>query len=263
MDGLLDGGAYEPISSKESADLLQLMQKCEHAVTNADVFVEDLSRELNILDGANIHSIMASEENIDKLMEMLERAISHTETIESRLNQYDDLLEHIRDSMDKMEGKTTSIETVNSNNKKLLECLEGVIQKLDLPYKHQAALSEADFSSSKKLRECVSAAKALQRALSADLDPSLREMKSVQSQIKRCEKMRDKFSKAIFRHLNNLFVHLGNDMDNLDSGSQQLKLTRRKHIHKDLMKFSELVHWLKAMDHKSFVALQVIGHHQC
>ena len=139
MDGFLNGGGYEPISSKESTDLLQLMQKCEHAVTNADVFVEDLSRELNVLDGANIYSIMASEENIDKLMEMLERAIAHTETIESRLNQYDDLLEHIRDSMDKMEGKTTSIETVNSNNKKLLDCLQNVVHKLDLPYKHQVS----------------------------------------------------------------------------------------------------------------------------
>ena len=55
---------YEAISAKEAQDLMQLMEKCDHAVTNADLFVEDLSKELNILDGANIHSIMASEENI-------------------------------------------------------------------------------------------------------------------------------------------------------------------------------------------------------
>jgi len=256
MDGFLNGGGYEPISSKESSDLLQLMQKCEHAVTNADVFVEDLSRELNVLDGANIYSIMASEENIDKLMEMLERAIAHTETIESRLNQYDDLLEHIRDSMDKMEGKTTSIETVNSNNKTLLDCLQNVVHKLDLPYKHQATLSEADLSSSRKLRECVTAAKALQRVLSADLDPNLAEMKSAQSQIKRCEKLRDRFARAVFKHLTNHFVHLGNDTEHLDAGTCHLKLSRRKHIHKELMKYSELVHWLKAMDPKSFATLQ-------
>jgi hypothetical protein len=59
-------GLYEPISSKEAADLMALMQKCDNAVTKADKFMDDLSRELNILDGANIHSIMASEENIDK-----------------------------------------------------------------------------------------------------------------------------------------------------------------------------------------------------
>ena len=51
------------------------MRNCEHAVTNADIFVEDLSRQLNILDGDNIYSIMASEENIDHLMEMLETSI--------------------------------------------------------------------------------------------------------------------------------------------------------------------------------------------
>jgi hypothetical protein len=74
------------------------------------------------------------------LMEMLEKAITHTEAIESRLNQYDDMLEHIRDSMDKMEGKTMSIETMNHNNKKLLDTLEKVLQQLDLPYKYQVAI---------------------------------------------------------------------------------------------------------------------------
>ena len=79
-----DTSTYEAIGPKEGGDLLALMSKCEHAVTNADIFVEDLSRELNLLDGANIYSIMASEENIDKLMGMLEEAINHTEDIEQR-----------------------------------------------------------------------------------------------------------------------------------------------------------------------------------
>lgn len=37
----------------------------------------------------------------------------------------------------------------------------------------------------------------------------------------------------------------------------KLYILFRKHIHKELMKYSELVHWLKAMDPKSFVTLQV------
>ena len=91
----------------------------------------------------------------------------------------------------------------------------------------QATLSEADLSSSRKLRECAIAAKALQRVLSADLDPSLAEMKSAQSQIKRCEKLRDRFARAVFKHLTNHFVHLGNDTEHLDAGSSHLKLSRR------------------------------------
>ena len=60
--------------------------------------------------------------------------------------------------------------------------------------------------------------------------------------------------------MNNLFVHLGNDTDTLaeSSSAGQLKLTRRKHVHRELMKYAELVHWLKAMDQKAFNSLQSI-----
>ena len=151
-----------------------------------------------------------------------------------------------------------SIETVNSNNKKLLECLETVIKQLDLPYRHQNALNEPDFSSSRKLRECIQAAKALQTVLESEIEPNLIQMTAVQDQLKRCNKIRSGFSKGIFRHLNNIFTHFGNDTDNLDSGSGQLKLTRRKHIHKELMKYAELVHWMKSMDVNGFEQLQTI-----
>ena len=54
---------------------MELMRGCEYAVSNADNFVDNLSRQLNVLDGDNIYSIMASEENIDHLMDMLETSI--------------------------------------------------------------------------------------------------------------------------------------------------------------------------------------------
>ena len=53
------------------------------------------------------------------------------------MNQYDDFLEHIRDSMEKMEGKTESLETVNNNNALLLGELNNVINKLQINYDYQ------------------------------------------------------------------------------------------------------------------------------
>ena len=55
-----------------------------------------LSRELSVLDGDNIHSMMASEEAVDNLMLLLTSSIQEVEVLESRLNQYDEFLEHIR-----------------------------------------------------------------------------------------------------------------------------------------------------------------------
>ncbi len=255
--------AYQAISDREAADLLTLMKSCNHAVTKADLFVEDLSRQLNILDGDNIYSIMASEESIDQLMKLLEDSIRHAENMESRLNQYDDLLEHIRDSMDKMEAGGGNFETVNTNNKRLYAELDTLVRHLELSYSQQQILGDPDFSSPIKLREAVEAARALQRALDLSaIDPRLTQMEAVKDQIKLCEKKRDKFSKCITRHLNNLFIHQGNDTDNLAdmsvASAAQLKLTRRKHNHRELAKFAELVHWLKVMDPKSFGNLQSI-----
>lgn len=263
-EDMADGETYQAINDREASDLLALMRNCEHAITNADIFVEDLSRQLNILDGDNIYSIMASEENIDHLMEMLETSIKHAESLESRLNQYDELMENIRDSVDKMEGKTGNFETVNLNNKKLLNLLEKVIKQLDLPYSYQQALTEVDFSQPQKLRDSIRAAQALERSLTTELEPSLLKLASVQDQRKRCERLRDKFSKSVCRHLNNVFVSLGNESENrldLSASGQtaavgELQLTRRRNIHKELIRFAELVHWMKTMDPKNFNALQ-------
>ena len=79
--------AYRAISDREASDLLTLMKSCDHAVTNADLFVDDLSRQLNILDGDNIYSIMASEESINHLMNLLEIGIKNAESLESRCSK--------------------------------------------------------------------------------------------------------------------------------------------------------------------------------
>jgi len=184
--------AYRAISDREASDLLTLMKSCDHAVTNADLFVDDLSRQLNILDGDNIYSIMASEESINHLMNLLEIGIKNAESLESRLNQYDDLMEHIRDSMEKMDDGGGNFETVNTNNKRLYNTLESLVSHLDLSYAQLQVLSEPDFSNPQKLKEAVKAAKSLEKALDlSGVDERLLKLAAVQDQVKLCEKRRD------------------------------------------------------------------------
>ena len=57
--------------------------------------MDDLQKQLNLLDGANIQSIMASEESVLKLMDMLGNAISHVEMLETQLDGYDDILDQV------------------------------------------------------------------------------------------------------------------------------------------------------------------------
>ena len=52
---------YQAISDKETTDLRALMSGCDTAVIAADEFADRLAKELSVLGGDNIHSMMASE----------------------------------------------------------------------------------------------------------------------------------------------------------------------------------------------------------
>ena len=239
--------------------LIVVIAGCDTAITAADQFAERLTAELSILDGDNIHSMMASEEAVDNLMMLLTSAITEVEHLEGRLNQYDDLLEHIRDSMEKMEGKTESLETVNDNNRKLLLDLDTLVTKLTISYEHQMLLQEADLTHTESLPGVVEAAQALANALMAPLPFSLTKMAAVQDQRKRMEKLKDRFSKPLCRHLNNVFVHLGNEGGEglgAHHSGRELCLPKRNDIHRNLSIYAGLMHWLKQMEPKSYQHLQ-------
>lgn len=79
---------------------------------------------------ANIHSMMASEAQVEALMKMIDSAYAEAEKIETRLDSYDEILQHVKDSIEKMADKNTSIEQTNANNSKLLEELDRLIVSL-------------------------------------------------------------------------------------------------------------------------------------
>ncbi|KAF3835117.1 hypothetical protein F7725_027675 [Dissostichus mawsoni] len=73
---------YQELSTREEQDIEGMMEMCEYAVSNAEAFAEQLSRELQVLDGANIQSIMASEKQVNILMQLLDEALGEVDTIE-------------------------------------------------------------------------------------------------------------------------------------------------------------------------------------
>lgn len=132
-------------------------------------------------------------------MSRIEKAVAEVERLETRVDAYDEVLCHIRDTMGKMEEKNLLIEVANRNNGKLRNCLEHVISQLDLPARHQAALNEADLATTNGLQEAIAAGKALVAAMNAEIEPALVQLAAVQEQRKRFDKWKTKFSHAITR----------------------------------------------------------------
>lgn len=188
-------------------------------------------------------------------MQQIDSAIDEVETVEKALDEYEEIMSNIKDSMEKMGEKNSMIEIANKNNVKLMQELEKIISQLDLSHAHQLALTDTDLTSLKGLQAAKDAGRALQNAMSCDIDPELLRLTAVQDQRKRFDKWKAKFSSTISRHLNNLFIHLGNDLgETMSSHRDDLKLPKHHH-HRELGAYQELMHWMKVMDPNAYEAL--------
>lgn len=251
---------FQALTEKEEVELNKLIADSNLAITDAELFMDQLSKNLQDLDGANVQSVLASEKQVNALIEQIEAAIEEANIVEARFDRYEDILCHVRDTMEKMGEKNTMIEVANNNNIKLLNELEKLITQLDLPHAHQMALTDTDLTTPQGLATAIAAAKALQTAMNCDIDPALLRLSAVQDQRKRFDKWKGKFSQIISRHLNNMFIHLSNDLGEsqlkeASSGSSELTLSKHGTVHKELSAYNELMHWLKAMDRKMYDGL--------
>lgn len=70
---------------------------------------------------------MSSGQKVEQLMQKLEEAIQEAEKVEQKLDSYDGILRHIRDTMEKMEEKNILIEIANKNNQKLMVELHNIV----------------------------------------------------------------------------------------------------------------------------------------
>ncbi|XP_017026432.1 exocyst complex component 1 [Drosophila kikkawai] len=246
---------FTALTDKEANELGKLFSECDFAIKDAEQFIEQLSRELHDLDGANIQSVLASEQKVLKMMEHIDNAISEADKFETRLDSYEDILGHVKETMEKIGGKNAMIEIANNNNIKLMKELNKVISQLDLPHSQQQALDEPDLKTANGRKAAIAAAQCLQQAMNSDIDPALLRLEAVQDQRKRFEKWKQKFSATVSRFMNNLFIHLGNEIGDMPVTSTDLTLPNHSNVHRELTPYTELMHWTKAMDRKTYDGL--------
>lgn len=258
--GLVQESDWKALSPKEESDVELMMSQCEYAISNAELFVEQLSKDLSVLDGANIHSIMGSEDQVLELMLLLDTALQQATRIEQKLDEYEQKIQSVKDLMDIMKDKDALINVRNKNHQRLLEELSSLVHKLDLDHSHVKVLLNADLCSQNGIFQCSQAAKALLKCSTADIHPSMEKMTAVQEQQKRFEKLKATFAKQLSHHLNNLFIHQGNEMGGgtLTLYSQELKLPQHTKCHRELLPYSDLMSWLKAVDNDSFLKLRKV-----
>jgi len=162
---------YQALTEKEEKDLEYLLSQTDNALSDAEKFMEQLAKDLSLLDGANIHSLMGSETQVIQLLNLLEDSEKEAGWIEAELDKYENVLQQARVAMTSVGEKNVSLETANYNNRLLLSELNSLVAELDVPHAQQLTLNNADLNSPVGLQNAIVAAKVLQRAMNAELKP--------------------------------------------------------------------------------------------
>ena len=76
---------------------------------------------------ANIQSIMASEKQVNILMQLLDEALGEVDTIEGKLSSYEEMLQSVKEQMDQISQSNRLIQISNTNNVKLLDEIQFLV----------------------------------------------------------------------------------------------------------------------------------------
>ncbi|KAB0340209.1 hypothetical protein FD754_023321, partial [Muntiacus muntjak] len=248
----------QELNAREERDIEIMMEGCEYAISSAEAFAERLSRELQVLDGANIQSIMASDKQVSILMKLLDEALKEVDQIELKLSSYEEMLQSVKEQMDQISESNHLIHLSNTNNVKLLSEIEFLVSHMDLAKGHIKALQEGDLSSSRGIEACTNAADALLQCVNVALRPGHDVLLAVeqQQQQQRFSDLRENFARRLASHLNNVFARQGHDQSStLAQRSIELTLPNHHPFHRDLLRYAKLMEWLKSTDYRKYEGL--------
>lgn len=79
---------------------------------------------------------MASEKQVNILMQLLDEALNEVDTIEGKLSSYEEMLQSVKEQMDQISQSNRLIQISNTNNGKLLDEIQFLVVRahLDVSY---------------------------------------------------------------------------------------------------------------------------------
>ncbi|NXC04688.1 EXOC1 protein, partial [Orthonyx spaldingii] len=112
-------GVYQDLTPEEAADVLELLEQHEPLLSNSVAFTEQLSRELQGLDEANLRAILSSEPQVTQLLSSLDEALVEVARVEETLQVYEELLGSVKQQMDHIHRENSLLHRMASNRMRL------------------------------------------------------------------------------------------------------------------------------------------------
>ncbi|WOL03089.1 hypothetical protein Cni_G11809 [Canna indica] len=202
-------------------------------IGEAEAFSERLKRELLALEAANVHALLESEPIIEEVLQGLETASICVEDMDEWLGIFNVKLRHMREDIESIESRNNKLELQSVSNKALIEELDRLLERFEIPVEHEIRLTGGLFDEDSMVRNieaCEWLTGALHKLEASNLDPCYARLRGIKE--KRAELLLIKctFVRRASEYLRNYFPDLVESMINDKSYfSQRGQLKRPDH----------------------------------
>ncbi|RLN40265.1 exocyst complex component SEC3A-like [Panicum miliaceum] len=241
-------------AKEEEEDMEALLDTYVMGIGEADAFSERLKQELVALEAANVYQLLESEPLIEEVLQGLDAASATVDDMDEWLRIFNLKLRHMREDIASIESRNNGLEMQSVNNKALMEELDKLLERLQIPQEFAASLTGGSFEESRMLKN-VEACEWLTGAIRSlevpNLDPCYAHMRAVREKKAELEKLKTTFVRRASEFLRNYFSSLVDFMISDKSYfSQRGQLKRPDHadLRYKCRTYARLLQHLKSLD---------------
>eukprot|EP00047_Mylnosiga_fluctuans_P024967 m.177353 g.177353 ORF g.177353 m.177353 type:complete len:850 (-) comp9970_c1_seq15:263-2812(-) len=253
---------YKELTAAEERDIEDVLSGHNWAECNAEALTSRLASELEGLEAANIHAILASERQVDALIEDIDRSLEALSAIETTIDSYEGILKRVRKDVYRVADVEKNTLLENSNYERLTKEVEILVSQLDLPRSQERALQSPDFETRAGIRECAMAAHMIQEKLNITLQPGMSALDVVQKRTQFFKELARDFANNFLKHCKQLFTDQAKERP--AERTTALALPDHSGRFEELEPLGPLLQWLHGADPESrFSRFSALCEHYC
>ncbi|XP_038983629.1 exocyst complex component SEC3A-like isoform X2 [Phoenix dactylifera] len=218
------------VSQAEEEDMEALLGIYVMGIGEAEAFSERLKRELLALEAANVHALLENESIIEEVLQGLETASICVHDMDEWLGIFNVKLRHMREDIKSIESRNNKLELHSVNNKLLIEELDKLLERLQIPSEWEAALTGGSFDEAnmiKNIEACEWLTDAIRNLEVPNLDSCYAKLRAVKEKRAEFILLKCTFVRRASEFLRNYFPSLVDLMINDKSYFSQRGLVKR------------------------------------
>ncbi|KAI9205813.1 exocyst complex component Sec3-domain-containing protein [Polychytrium aggregatum] len=252
---------YNAVVSTANVDLMEVLQDFNwQAGGDASDLETRLKSEVQAIEASNVHAIIQSEEQANSIVEQLERAIMELDIIDEWLSHYTRHLDGMGQDVHQIEVKNKSMQIGSANQKRLLEEMEKIMAMIRVPGFVIEILRSEPLEDEASVLQCEDAINRLMQVTQTKFDDGIGDMTAIKEKMSLYDGYAHQFGMRLHSYLETYFATQA-EVWHRESGriskKGDLRICGHESVELDLYKFRKLLRWLKGLDVRKHVDLQM------